>query len=76
MFALPEDRNGCVQSRQRFLLQLRDVSVMCQSVSFQDGRVKHVETTQIFRNLTKVTHRQTTMGGSRGKHHHLQRGAG
>ena len=48
-----QDRNGCMQSRQRSLRQLGDIPVQYQSTAPQGGSVKDGGTTQIVLSLSK-----------------------
>ena len=56
---LVQDQNGCMQSRQRFLHRLGDISVQCQSTAPQGRSVKDGGTKQIVLSPSKeYTHKQ------------------
>ena len=59
---LVQDRNGCMQSCQRFLHQLGDFPVQYQSTAPQGGNVEDGGTKQIVLSLRQTIHRQTTLG--------------
>ena len=59
---LVQDQNGCLQSRQRLLHQLGDISVQYQSTPPQEGNVKDCGTKQLVLSLSKQIHRQTRLG--------------
>ena len=59
---LVQDQNGCLQSRQRLLHQLGDISVQYQSTPPQEANVKDCGTKQLVLSLSKQIHRQTRLG--------------
>ena len=73
---LVQDRNGCVQSWQRFLRQLGAIPVQYQSTAPQGGSVKDGGTKQIVLSLSKQYTQTNRVGKQRNWHRESRRADG